>query len=557
MSETPKEAAAIGAPQSSSGTIIWPALALVLLLALQFSLIFTRSINWDEFYFWHEVAKFAEGDLARPLQTIHVRFFSWIAGTHTNSVDAISFARVFMFAAELVTLASLIMIGRHFSNLRIGVMLALLYVSAGYVLQHGTSFRVDPMVTACLMAALAILTTTRLSPLQITLFGLLAGLSGMITIKAVLYAPAFAGIAWMRWEESGFARQRIWALATCAAAALISFAFLYWLHSQGLPSDEEAMRQSTDTLVSSGGWVFFLGIPPYWQMALKSMFIAPFLYACIFAAPVMILRSKLARSHKCAWMGLWLPITCIFFYTNTAAYFYVFILAPVAAACILPLQWAEGRYGTKLTTIALVVMALGIWYKDDRQVIDRQRQLVSNVQEIFPAPVTYIDENYTLAAWPKGNGFMTPWGMQSYYENGRPIYRKSMEEQTIPLVLTNSEQLQAMLEDGAKGLLLPEDDAAIRNNYVEFSRAIWIAGKQFPGGTQSDAEEFLVPGPYTVSGGLLTIDGVEHPDSSVVEINRGVHSIANTSGEDVRMIWGENLKQPETPVEPGKLYVGF
>ncbi len=549
-------------PQQANNTdtgahgLAWPLGALALLLALQLTLVFTRAINWDEFYFYHEVARFADGHLDRPLQTIHVRLFAFLPEIFGNPVDAIRAARLAMFACELATLASIVLIARRLADTRTAIFAALLYISAGYVLQHGMSFRVDPIVTAALMSALAVLATSRLRPAHIVAFGVLAGFAGMVTIKAVLFAPAFAGIAWWRWSESDFARARLASLAACVIAALVGFAILYAWHSQALPAASDAVGQSGALMQSAGGWAFFLGVPPYIHMAIKSMLIAPLLYGCIMAAPFMIRRANLPMAQMLALAGLWLPITTIFFYTNSAAYFYAFILAPVAIATVLPLQWALARYGSRMLALVLMILAAGLWLTEDRSTITRQHRLVENVQQVFPRPVTYFDQSFMLAGWPKANGFMTPWGMQTYRDAGEASYRAAMEREIVPLLLVNSEELETMLVEGEEGLLLPADDAAIRRNYLSFNGPIWLAGKGFAGNAVT-REEFLVPGSYRIAGGAIAVDGVEHAEDDIVAVDRGLHDIAVLGADEVRMIWAEAPAAPEIPLEEGPLYVGF
>ena len=79
---------------SGKAELAWPVAALTVLLALQFSLVFTRAINWDEFYFYHQVAEFAAGRLETPLNTIHVHVFTWLPALYDNSVSAIVAARI-------------------------------------------------------------------------------------------------------------------------------------------------------------------------------------------------------------------------------------------------------------------------------------------------------------------------------------------------------------------------------------------------------------------------------------------------------------------------------
>src|SRR5690606_19292725 len=118
------------------------------------------------------------------------------------------------------------------------------------------------------------------------------GFAGMVSIKAVLYAPAFAAIAWLRWSETDFARARFFTLAGCAVAALASFALLYLWHSQALPVEREAVASGGAIVKSASRWIFFVGVPPYLAMAVKSMLVAPVLYGAILATPYMLVRSS-------------------------------------------------------------------------------------------------------------------------------------------------------------------------------------------------------------------------------------------------------------------------
>src|SRR5690606_15982850 len=94
---------------------VWPLGALSILLVLQLTMVFTRAINWDEFFYWQEVAKFAGGTLDRPLQTFHVRLFAWLPPLFANSVDGIVTARLFMVACELATIAAIVILARRFT----------------------------------------------------------------------------------------------------------------------------------------------------------------------------------------------------------------------------------------------------------------------------------------------------------------------------------------------------------------------------------------------------------------------------------------------------------
>lgn len=538
-------------------TAFWPAAAVVLLLAMQATMVFTRAINWDEYFFFHQVTEFAGGTLTLPLQTIHVRLFGWLPDLFATSVDHIVVARVAMFGFELGTLACIFLLARKFSDQVVAAMTTLLYLSAGYVLQHGFSFRVDPMVTFALMAALAVLAHSRFSVWGVITFGLFAGIAGMISVKAVLYFPAFAGIALMRLDESNWSKDGIIRIAACALAAIISFAVFFMLHSHGLSDGRTSAAQGGTLLGNAAGWMFFIGVPPYWTMAVKSAMMAPLMYAAIVVSPFMLWRGKRSRHQKIGLIGLWMPLISIFFYTNTAAYFYVFVLAPVAVACVDAVRWAIDKYCAIVTASALVSIATGIWILEDRTTIDRQRQLEKNVYAIFAQPVTYMDHNYMLGAWPKANGFMTPWNMNRYRATGEPEYRAALLSNEVPLVLANWWTIRAMLDKKDDTLLVPDDNAAMRDNYVNISEFIWLAGKEFPAASGPLESEFLVPGIYTLESGSLTINGEQLVQGDTITISRGRHTILNANNEPARLVWGDNLAIPSDLLGPGPLYAGF
>ena len=202
-------------------------------------------------------------------------------------------------------------------------------------------------------------------------------------------------------------------------------------------------------------------------------------------------------------------------------------------------------------------IVLSIFALEDRTVIDRQRHLARDVRAIFGEPVGYIDHNAMLGGWPKANNFMTPWGMGAYRERGEPLYAETLERETVPLLLANWWTLRVMLLDGDDTLLVPEDNLAMRETYIEFSPWIFIAGKALPARTPARPERFRVPGPYTVRDAPMIVDGTLMQPGEVVELERGEHMLAVPGDKSARLVWGDNLREPENPLSPGPLYVDF
>ncbi|MGB3796775.1 MAG: hypothetical protein WA957_10790 [Alteraurantiacibacter sp.] len=519
-------------------------------MAMQTSMVFTRSINWDEFWFYHHVAEFARGNLAEPLQSLHVRLFAWLPPMPGSGVDKVVTARIVMLACEGITLCAIYAIARGFVNRPVALLCALLYLSAGFVIQHGFSFRTDPMVTATLMAALAILARCRLTALNLAVFALLVAAAGMISMKAVLYAPAFLGLAWMRWAEGSFSAATALRLLGAALGAIGMFLALYFWHSTALTT----ATQGTSMAAGASRWMFFLGLPPYWQMALKAAMTAPLLTLAALAAPFVIWRSKLTAGAKWGLTGLWLPLTLPFFYTNTAAYFYVFMLAPVSVSVAPVLRAALERYSALLITAVLSLMAIGVFITEDREIIDRQRSVVETVEALIPPGTAYFDHNGMVASLSKANWLMTPAGLSGYHKAGIATYRQTMEERIVPLLLANDEMIAGMLA-GDNTVLLRDDTTALRGNYLPFWGPIYVAGYAVPSGSEQ-AVEILVPGTYTLLGGPAVIDGARHGEDSVMKLVRGTHVI-KASEAAIRLQWGDHLTPPKQSLEEGPLYIGF
>ena len=556
----------------SIGSVHVGAASIILLLVLQYTLIFSRAVNWDEFFFYGQVAQFARGELETPLQTLHVHGFRWLVDLPGSAIDHILTARLAMFVCECVTIVCIYALARRFADRLTSVLAALGYISAGYVLQHGMSFRVDPPVTATLMVALALLARAPLGWWSAALIGALIGMAGMITIKAVLFAPAFAGLAWMRWADAGRTRAAALRIAGIAVAALAVFLALYVWHSGQIAgpvhpdpalvsADAGADARGTQAraaavLNRSASDMFFVGLSPYWPMIVKAASLAPLLAVLILAAPVTIARSALPAHEKCALAGLWLPVLTLAFYRNTAGYYYVFLLPPLAVAVTCGLRGTVARFGAVPVMAIMLAIALATWVTDDRQVLPRQRAVSDAVQKMFPQGTAYFDHSGMIPAFSKVNGFMTPWGMEQYRRAGSSSYRSAMERQAVPLLIENDTMVTAALKGDRAAVLLPEDSSAWRGNYVNYWGTVWLAGKTVPAGSR-EASEFLVPGPYRAEGAGLVLDGVALAEGEIVDVGRGTHVLANLGSRPARLVWSAIAQAPQDPPPKGDLWIGY
>jgi len=553
--------------EATPNSMGWPIVAIAFTLLLQAYLVFTRAINWDEFFYYFETYRFASnGDLARALQTWHVRLFGWIVGTGGSgtSIDRILLARCIMYGCELVSLAAIAGIAAKFTDRTIGLLCALGYLAAGFVFQHGFSFRADPMLAACLMGALWILCCSRLQLGSNLLFGALVATAGMLSIKSALFAPAFAGIAWYRWNED--ARSIGSALRMIGATILASvlFGLLYLYHSQDVATPiaqagsaaPSVSAASQDMVAESARKMFSFAVQPYWQDIPRAMTNSLPLALLVLMTPQALLRRDVPRHRRLALFGLFLPITLLAFYHNTAPYFYAFMLAPVAVACCLAMVSLRNRYSVRLISLVLAFNAFAVWALDGPSRIGNQRQIVKVAHQVFKQPVGYFDFCYMLTDFRKANGFMTLWGVDQYFATGRSLYRERLMRQQVPLLLEDDPMYTRLLrEETNHNQSTQADFDTLRATYVHFWGPFWIAGQDLTAGEAPREAELLVPGIYTARGGAITVDGQALEKDATIKLERGTHRLAAVSG-DARLVWGNRLEVPDEP-EPGPMWTYF
>jgi len=537
----------------AADSLAWLYGLLALLGVLHLTMVFGRGVNWDEFWFYSQVQTMARGEFIQPLQTIHTRFFApWLPHMPGSVVEHIVIARLFMALCLGAIAVGIYYVAESFSDKRTALLAVAIYLGAGFVLHHGTSFRVDPIVTALLTTGLAIAARTRLSMPAIIGLGAVIGLAGMVTIKFVLWVPAFAGIALWRWQDEDWNWQYPLRWIGAGAVALIVFGAIYWLHSQG--AGEQASASAGGTLSRSANKMFGLMHSPYIFMMAKGAITAiPFVIAALMV-PSTVLRMDQSVWGKVALSGLWLPLLTPLFYHNSAPYVYTFLLPPVTVTCALTLPALVKRYGTPLVVAFVAFSSLAVWIVDDREAAVRQKQLIAAVHETFPEPVHYFDCCGMIGSFPKANEFLTSYGIEKYLMTGQPDMLNIMREVPVPLVIDNNENFSPLLDGGDGSLFHPDDAAALADTYVPFWGDLYVAGK-IVAANQTESWNVLVPGPYTLSNAMV-IDDQSFEAGGVVELERGEIAIENTGGSDGRLLWGNNLTAPDSE-PPEQYWAGF
>ncbi|MEE4199422.1 hypothetical protein [Erythrobacter sp.] len=544
------------APRASSERVsdIALMLSLATLAALHLANAYFRVINWDEFWFYSQVETLARGDYLQPLQTIHTRaFYWWLPGLGGTEVEHIVIARFFMAACLAVAAFATYLAARALVERPAAILAIAAYLGSGFVLNHGTSFRIDPIAAATLSSALALALRVRLTPVAIAALGILIALSAMVTIKFVLWAPAFAGVALYRWEQERFERTYPlrWFAAGAVAAAV--FAVLYALHSVPAPEAQRAMDPANYASGSASKMFGLLHSPYLYMMRHAAIFGLPLAVAAI-AAPYLIVTGVGSRTRRLALLLLWTPALTPLFYHNSAPYFYVFILPPVVVASSLGFEWVAKRYGAATVAALIGLFSLLVWVGGERSVKHRQQELLLAVHQAVPEPVAYFDCCGMIGSFRKANGFMTPWGLESYQRSGRAKYRAAMEKQPVPLLLDNEQYFRPIFEGGAPARLHPDDRAALTQTYRPFWGDLYIAGRELPSGYDGEWD-VLVPGPYTVSG-RVSVAGKEYREGAIVDLLRGPVALSNPSSKPASLTWGRALEAPTSP-PPSDYWGGF
>jgi hypothetical protein len=254
-----------------------------------------------------------------------------------------------------------------------------------------------------------------------------------------------------------------------------------------------------------------------------------------------------------------LPILSVTFYTNAFPYSYL-VLIPTA--CLLAgeafsrfMETGEGVKGVTAllclggAAIPMIVFAWGLNY----ETMQRQRQTLSVVHELFDHPVPYIDISGMVASFPRTRLAITRAVLTPYRRAGVPVLTNYIRDSEPPLLIVNSPSLDMWTEGRLEGLdpdirLLPQDEETLRATYAHYWGQIYLAGRQWhdlgPGETRFF--DIIVPGEHTLlASNPVTVDGQTFAPGATIPLNAGPHELRTTSAEpDLRILWGKNLKLP-------------
>lgn len=531
------------APAERNDARAWVPIAasLCVIVALQADLVFAKSINWDEFFFFSMIQQLHDGTLAFALQTFPTRIFSFLRQLPIGPIDQLLTGRAVMLGCELVAAGALFGIARRFCDSRVAALCALTYLTAGDVFLHGFAFRADPLLTALLMSALWCLVTRKLDWRNVALVSVLVGLAGAVSIKAVFYAVPFAGAAWMRWTEAKGTRAPVFSrVAAMAAGSLLVFAGLLAAHRSGLAAPET----QGSTAESALNTVFSAGLVPQAKYLWQQILLAPHVAMMIAAAPLF--WTRLERAERVLMASFLLPLLTVAFYRNSYPYYFVFALAP-AMVTVGPVLERLLRYvGCWPYAAVLAANALLLNLAEPRSVLLNQRSLVEGVHQIFPSPVAYFGFSGMVGDFPRPLSILVSgWGLQRYRQGEEPSLVQLTHERPVPLLIVNHPVIEAAVEGRrSEESLLPTDARMLREDYLPHWGSVWVAGKRIPKASGSASSDVTVPGIYTVEGASIAVDGRPLKPGDLVFLSRGAHSFTANRATDADLRWGDHLAVP-------------
>ena len=545
--------------EEQQGIWRWVIGAFAFALALQFELVFSRPVNWDEFYHLTEAHAFHQGRLTEALQVFYARAFFWLPMLPLDAVDQIRVARLFMLGFELATLCAIYAICRHFAGRLPAALATMAYLTGGYIFQHGFSYRADPIAAAFLMGSLWLMLKSRLDAKAIFAAAFLGALALLTTIKIIFYAPAFAAIAWLRWREAGQPRDMLLRLAVLAIATAVLGAVFVGATVLSLPDLSQSTGGSAaKTVTTSGMMMFSEGWFPRWPYILGAIAMAPFLAVLLLSAPMAIVRIPLSKRYRIVVAALMLPLASIVFYRNSFPYFYVFILPPVMVGVALVIRHVTETLSVKVVLAAFLMNALIVSLTTPRSVLPVQKEVLAAVHEVFPQPVAYFDFPGMIVDYPKANFFMTTWGVRKYWAGHEESFVDAMARETVPLLLLNQELFDRNQMGAEPAWELAAADAqALREGFIPHWGPLWVAGRSFSAGSGTQDFRIYTPGQYTIEGAAARIDGVLLTPGSVIELSRGVYRFEPVAEAETRLRWGTHLQRPVKQFSGGALFKDF
>lgn len=544
-------ASSVAPPSSRVATLL---VAIGCIVALQVWLIFNKSINWDEFFHFSQIYELKAGRLSRDLQVLHARLFAWAPLVSDDIITQIQTARFVMLGGELVATAAIIALAHRFVSRETAWLAGFAYLSAGYVFNHGFSFRSDPLLAGLLMTALWALGTRKLNFATLGLVAMLIGAAGLMNMKAVFYAPCFAGIAWMRIADAPNRTTILLRLCAVPAIAALAFFALFQLNRSDLPLAPSMLG----SLLTGHNGFFSSGLFAKGEYTLLQMMIAPVITLATLMAPLGWNKAGLSKPERIALASLLVPLLSLVFYRNTFPYYFTFLMPPVIVAASPVFDMMKQRLKLLPLMGILSLTPAAILITEPRDVIERQRTLIAQLHRIYPEPVGYLSYAGIVPDYPRIINFLTSGlGLKGYHNAGKPTIARQIEAGNVAFVVADSPPIRAGLHGLAKPeAFQPEDNRALKDNFLPLSGPLWLSGKWLCRRGESELS-IVRPGPYTLDGANAVIDGRIIRHGQTIRLARGSHQVT-WQGKVCGKLWAlPYLPQPIPILETGPIKTRF
>ena len=570
MMQPPTSPAMSGKPAATTGgALAWITLhaervmlaAILVAVVAKFWLILRINLNWDEFYFLELTHQYASGTLTGRFQTFHVHLFSWLPALGWDVPDQIVAGRLVMAVLATASAYLTYAIAGRFVTRRGALFALLAYLSVSAVIEHGSSFRVDPIVTfLCLLALFAILCRPG-GARGAVLAGAAMALAALVTVKSAFYLVIIAGVFWCLGDNL---RDRARLALPFAASFALGAIALFVFHDATLAPQEAG--GAAEFLHGSASKVFFESVFPRAFDLIWMLIPNPLFWLLLVQGVAVTWSAARKPGNRSGWeaylpLVLALPVLTPILYRNAFPYFYPFILAPAAILVGLafdkqrqgahkPNAVPPAKLGVALVLVQCAILAFGTLSKvnEDARV---QRETIAAVRSVFPQPVPYIEGFGVLADYPRNGFFMSSWGVENYRRVGQPVFAALVARNQPPFVLADSPSLYGALVPGVvvdqDRSFLPEDTRFLQDNYIRHWGMLFVAGKHL--GSPATNFDIAVAGAYRLEAAVpLVIDGNRLAPGGTIALSAGAHSVdfGGTAG-DATLRWGQASSVPALP----------
>ncbi len=515
-------------------------------------LAYYRNVNWDEFYFLSHVHAWVDGRLDRPLQTVFVHAFRWLTWLPGNEWEQIFAGRLVMALCLAATTCAVFCIARHLTSPAAAGLASLAFLSSGYVLAHGGSFRADPIAAALLTSSLAMMLITQMRWWQGLIAATLLACAFLVTIKSVLYLPAFLGVLIWRWSDRAV-------LARILIAGVLSLglaAALFLLHAAqitpaaGIDARTNAADAATTALLNTDLFPRSDVIFSWAMLSVPQLFL------------VGIGLASARRSRLIAVLILFaVPILSVVIYRNAFPYFFPFAapLLMVAAAVGANKLSIAKRTGLMLAMILGAMVQLFLIAPENARA---QRATIAEVHRLFEAPVPYIDAHGMIGSFPSASFFMSTWELERYNAAGKPVLAEAILREQPPLLLAQrrvlNDAMLSMAVHRPEASLLPADAAALRATYVHYSGNVWLAGTEIQFGSREEMLSVPFAGTYRIeTNAEVRLNGALYRSGDVTKLDQTQINAEGTIGTTLRLVWDTGVAPVARNALERDYYAGF